>query len=343
VSDAVLAALRTHTDGEVRRVSGLDRYATSAAVSGEAPGGASTVILATGTGFADALAGGAAAAVLDAPVLLVTAPCLTAAVAEEVARLGPDEIIVLGGTGVVGRTVENLAECPPGSAITVVDDGSATLAELDLVWQGVADARAEWGDSGPIQLRVTDTTNEFNPPTPGAAFVHGIDIYTDPFRAFASNGEWGQYNVIVHEYFHTLQAWLARRGTANVSGTAAPVWLYEGAGDWFASMLQSETYPANGSFATAMAAKEQSSKQTTATVCSLFTQADVYGKPDSGARLALATVAVDFLVDRFGVDATAEAVWRALATSDIRGAFVAAYGESIDDVCADVEAYRATL
>lgn len=341
VSDVVAGALTSHTEGVVRRVSGTDRYATAAEMSAEIET-AGAVLLAIGTGFADALAGGAAAAALDAPVLLVTGTCLPPAVADEVARLDPDDVLVLGGTGAVGRTVEVLAACPAGSAITLEDDGTATLDELDLVWRGVVDGRAAFGDSGPILLRVTDAENDFSA-GPGAAFLHGIDIYTDEFRAFASNGEWGQYNVVVHEYFHTLQHWLARRGAAHINGSVAPVWLVEGTASYFGSREQTDTYSQGGTFASVMADHEDASGETDAALCSLFTHADVYFKEDTSARLSLATVAAELLVDRYGEAATVSGIWSALATNDLPAAFAATYGQSYDSFCADVEEHRATL
>jgi putative cell wall-binding protein len=340
VSDAVVGALGSHTAGGVRRVSGVDRYATSAEVSAEATTATGTVLLATGAGFADALAGGAAAAALDAALLLTPGVCLTAAVAAELERIDPATVIVLGGTGAVKRTVENLAACPSGAPIALDDDGSATLAELDLVWQGIVDARAAWGDSGPITLRFTDTTNEFNAQTPGAAFLHGVDIFTDPFRAFAANGEWGQYNVVVHEYFHTIQIWLARKGTAHVNGSAAPVWLVEGSASYLGSLLQTETYAEGGSFETVMANHERDAAGTDATLCSLSGIGDVYGHPDTAARLSLATLGAAALVDEHGLDATVRAVWSALATSDFDAAFAAAYSEPLDSFCASFDAGR---
>jgi hypothetical protein len=54
------------------RIAGVDRYATAAAVSASAfSPGVAVAYVATGTSFPDALAGGAAAGLRDAPVLLV--------------------------------------------------------------------------------------------------------------------------------------------------------------------------------------------------------------------------------------------------------------------------------
>lgn len=88
------------------RVSGADRYATSAAVSADAFSSSGTVYVASGSTFPDALAGSAAAATASAPMLLVTRDGVPASVAGELARLRPERIVLLGGEGTVSAGVE---------------------------------------------------------------------------------------------------------------------------------------------------------------------------------------------------------------------------------------------
>ncbi|MBM7820865.1 putative cell wall-binding protein [Cellulosimicrobium cellulans] len=90
----------------VERVSGANRYATSAAISAATfEPGARVAYVANGLAFPDALSGGAAAVVSGAPVLLVAPGAVPAPVAAELRRLRPQEIVVLGGSGVVSGTV----------------------------------------------------------------------------------------------------------------------------------------------------------------------------------------------------------------------------------------------
>ena len=106
VQDGVVAQFEAYTDGPVRRLAGADRFATAAAISADAfPDGAHTAFVATGVNFPDALAGVPAAAAYEAPILLATSAGLPQATAAELARLDLHEIIVLGGSGVVGDTV----------------------------------------------------------------------------------------------------------------------------------------------------------------------------------------------------------------------------------------------
>ncbi len=106
VSDAVLNQARAYTSGNVTRVAGANRYATSAAVSQSAYSpGVSVVYLANGLNFPDALSGAASAGSLGAPVLLTNPHDLPSVIAAELARLKPKKIVVLGGPGAVSDYV----------------------------------------------------------------------------------------------------------------------------------------------------------------------------------------------------------------------------------------------
>lgn len=105
ILDGVLPALQAHTVGSVTRMAGMDRYQTSAAVSAQAFASSSTVFVATGASFPDALGGGPAAGGLPGPLLLVKPTSVPAAVAAELVRLGADRIVIFGGTGAVSPAV----------------------------------------------------------------------------------------------------------------------------------------------------------------------------------------------------------------------------------------------
>jgi endoglucanase len=114
VSGAVATSLRSYTASgattSVVRWSGADRYGTSAAISASAyPSGVAsgTVYVATGTNFPDALAAAAVAGRSGSPLLLVSPVSVPAAVASEIARLAPTDVVVLGGTGAVSNLVSS--------------------------------------------------------------------------------------------------------------------------------------------------------------------------------------------------------------------------------------------
>lgn len=106
VSSAVETALAGYTSGAVTRLSGLDRYATAAAIS-EATfsPGVPVAYVATGLNFPDALAGGPVAALAGAPILLA-GNTLPQATKTELTRLNPGTITILGGTGAVSSAIE---------------------------------------------------------------------------------------------------------------------------------------------------------------------------------------------------------------------------------------------
>ena len=112
---AVSAGLRTSIDAlpaitQVIYRSGADRYATAIAVNLDVPP-STTAYLATGLGFADALAGAALAGSQAAPVFLVRTTCVPAAVLARLEQLAPSLIVLLGGEGVLSPAVYALTSC----------------------------------------------------------------------------------------------------------------------------------------------------------------------------------------------------------------------------------------
>lgn len=104
---------------EIARRAGVNRYDTGKKINGGdgAYGIAGSfdvadhVFLATGVGFPDALAGSSVAGALDAPIYLVQPNCVPVAVIEELLRLQPKYIWLLGGPPALGPGVESLTPC----------------------------------------------------------------------------------------------------------------------------------------------------------------------------------------------------------------------------------------
>ena len=98
--------------GQVRRLAGSNRYATSVEVSKATfPDGAARVYLATGRNFPDALAGGPVAANGPGPLLLVPGGCVPSSVRAEIERLGPERLVLLGGSGAVSGALASFQAC----------------------------------------------------------------------------------------------------------------------------------------------------------------------------------------------------------------------------------------
>lgn len=141
----------------VDRTAGTDRFATSALLSqsGFAPG-VPVAYLATGMNFADALAGGAAAAAEGGPVLTTLRDSLPGSVADELARLDPGTVVILGGTAAISDAVASAAGIVSGAPVVRVAgaDRYATAAAISrrAFAPGVDAAFVATGESFPDAL-----------------------------------------------------------------------------------------------------------------------------------------------------------------------------------------------
>ncbi|MFN8031326.1 MAG: cell wall-binding repeat-containing protein [Dermatophilaceae bacterium] len=106
VTPNVLTKLQTFTTGAVVRWSGPDRFATSAEISaGNYGPGVAVLYVASGRVFSDALPGAPVAGMTRGPVLLVDTFELPRTVENEIARLQPHRIVILGGPATVSENV----------------------------------------------------------------------------------------------------------------------------------------------------------------------------------------------------------------------------------------------
>ncbi|MBH0130591.1 cell wall-binding repeat-containing protein [Salinibacterium sp. NK8237] len=110
VSSAILTNLKTNFS-TVKRNSGSDRYATAVAINANEFSSASTVYLATGSGFADALAGAALAGSQKAPLFITPSNCVPQSVLTAITNLDNPKVVLLGGTGVLTSSVASLKVC----------------------------------------------------------------------------------------------------------------------------------------------------------------------------------------------------------------------------------------
>src|SRR5690606_35424745 len=94
--------------GTVTRIAGANRYLTAVELSQSAfgPDNVDAVYLATGGNFPDALAAGAPAALTGTPILLTTQVALPEVTRDEILRLQPEFVFLLGGPGAVSEGVE---------------------------------------------------------------------------------------------------------------------------------------------------------------------------------------------------------------------------------------------
>lgn len=91
----------------IERCAGKNRYDTAVTISQSEFSASENVVLASGENFADALAGGQLAVVLNAPILLTPAKSLDDGVKAEIGRLNSKKVFILGGKKTVSEDVEN--------------------------------------------------------------------------------------------------------------------------------------------------------------------------------------------------------------------------------------------
>ncbi|MCJ1694986.1 cell wall-binding repeat-containing protein [Rathayibacter caricis] len=93
------------------RIGGTDRYDTSEKLNAAAFQKASTVLLATGENYPDALAGATAAGYSGSPLFAVPRDCVPRAVLDDIARFGAKRVVLLGSTNTLSDSVARLTPC----------------------------------------------------------------------------------------------------------------------------------------------------------------------------------------------------------------------------------------
>lgn len=94
----------------VYRLSGKDRYATNLAILNNLKAEGADLLICTGNGYADSLS----ASAVGLPILLATGDSLTAQQRAYVEKLGPENIYIIGGTGVISNKLMNSLKTADG-------------------------------------------------------------------------------------------------------------------------------------------------------------------------------------------------------------------------------------
>ena len=138
----------------VTRLAGPDRFATAAAIAARSPSTGGTVYVATGLGFADALAGGAAAAREGAPLLLVSRDGVPPVTSAALASLAPARLVVLGGTAAVSDAVAAELVALTGAALERLagQDRYGTAAAVAARFPSQGPATVATGEAFPDAL-----------------------------------------------------------------------------------------------------------------------------------------------------------------------------------------------
>ena len=132
----------------------------------------STVYIATGENFPDALGAAAAAGAVGAPVLLVAQNSVPAPTLSELNRLQPETIYIVGGTGVVSDAVktvlEGLAFNPTVERIAGADRYSTAAALSEASFPAVSPGAARVDLDFTQNSTSDDTADTVNVQVPGA-------------------------------------------------------------------------------------------------------------------------------------------------------------------------------
>ena len=131
------------TSGKLVRLSGITRYDTmSRIVDTVFPKSASTVVVASGENHPDALAASGFAGVLDAPILMTDPQYLSNQTKDQISRLKPERIIIIGGQNAVSGNVEqSLAQYATVQRIGGITRSDTALKLYDSDVQG----EKNWG------------------------------------------------------------------------------------------------------------------------------------------------------------------------------------------------------
>ncbi|GAA1446694.1 cell wall-binding repeat-containing protein [Leifsonia poae] len=93
------------------RLGGSNRYGTSHLVNMDAFDAATTVYIATGLSFPDALAGAAAAGATASPLFVVPGTCVPRGIGNDIVTLGAKKVVMLGGPAALAPSINTLPPC----------------------------------------------------------------------------------------------------------------------------------------------------------------------------------------------------------------------------------------
>ena len=173
----------------VHRLAGVDRFSTSVAISQRFAPNVPVMYVATGADFPDALSAAAPAAHLGGPLLLTHSGGLPTVVRNEVVRLAPGRIVVVGGEAVIGSVVyDELATLAP--AISRVggadryESGEALIADA---FTGAAQAFIATGNDFPDALAASAAAGSLGAPV---FLVDGQSVRPSTITAMYELGVW---------------------------------------------------------------------------------------------------------------------------------------------------------
>ena len=223
--------------GEIERLAGDDAYGTMQAVVDEGFDSCNTVILATFSGYWDALSASGLAGVYNCPVLLTDTNSLSSAAASELERLGAKNVIIVGGTSAVSASVKSSLDNlgyktyrvaganAAGTSYEIYKAGKAKnawgntciIATSGGYWDALAASPLSYADNAPIFLTNGSGSLDANALT---AITSGE--FTNIIICGGTSAVSSSVESAVKGYGRTV----VRLGGANAYGTAASIAQY---------------------------------------------------------------------------------------------------------------------
>lgn len=143
------------TGSEFNRLGGTDRIGTSVTISQEGWSSADVVVLATAEDFPDALAAAPFAKQYSAPILLTDPNQLSQATADEIKRLNPSTIALIGGTGAISQGIEDELKAQDKECVRIAgQDRYQTSLEIAQYLDAPQDVFIVSGENFPDALSI---------------------------------------------------------------------------------------------------------------------------------------------------------------------------------------------
>ncbi|NYF11551.1 putative cell wall-binding protein [Leifsonia sp. AK011] len=111
VSAGIAASIDALPDVTVNRLGGANRYATAGLIARDAFPTSSTVYLAAGTSFPDALSAAALAATTRSALILTQPTCVRRSTGADITAFGASSVVLLGGTPTLSEGVARYEAC----------------------------------------------------------------------------------------------------------------------------------------------------------------------------------------------------------------------------------------
>jgi putative cell wall-binding protein len=193
------ATTTTPTWSTTARRSGDDRFSTAVNLSQSAfaAGSVTTVVLATGENFPDALSAAGLAGCYGSPVLLTKTASLPASVLTEIQRLGAHNVVIVGGTPAVSARVAT-SLTTAGLSVSRISGKSryatsAAVADRVAAHKGAAFAKAAFiarGDQFPDALALAPF-----------AYSQGYPVLLTPTTALAAECSSASTRLAINEIY----------------------------------------------------------------------------------------------------------------------------------------------